>query len=79
MTLPKFDSGGSLIVGTITSCLLFALNLLSLVVGWHDSFFPFQVTKLLGIVVGIVLGIHSIDMKGYYKKHGRLNKPKGEN
>ncbi len=71
MILPKFDSSGSLIFGAVISLLLFVLNLLSIVIGRHDSFFPFQLTRLLGMAVGIALGIHCLDMKGYYAKRPR--------
>ncbi len=71
MILPKFDSSGSLIFGALISVALLGLNLVSLFVGWHDSFFPFQVTRLLGIAVGIALGIHCIDMIGYYARRRR--------
>ncbi len=71
MILPKFDSSGSLIFGAVISLLLFVLNLVSIVIGRHDSFFPFQLTRLLGMAVGIALGIHCLDMKGYYAKRPR--------
>ena len=71
MILPKFDSNGSLIFGALISLALLVLNVVSLLVGWHDSFFPFQVTRLLGITVGIALGIHCIDMIGYYARRRR--------
>ncbi len=71
MILPKFDSSGSLIFGALISLALFVLNLVSLLAGWHDSFFPFQLARLLGMAVGVALGIHCIDMIGYYAKRRR--------
>ncbi len=71
MILPKFDSSGSLIFGAVISLLLFVLNLVSIVIGRHDSFFPFQLTRVLGMAVGIALGIHCLDMKSFYAKRPR--------
>jgi hypothetical protein len=70
--LPKFDSTVWLSVGIFFSLVMSGVNLWALVLGWQDSFFPFQVSKLLGMAVGLVLAIHCIDMVVYYKKHGPL-------
>jgi hypothetical protein len=61
-----------LYVGTGFCLLLFAVNLAALVWGWHDAVFPFQVAKCLGMAFGIAVGIHSLDMRAYYRRHGRL-------
>ncbi len=74
MALPKFDSPWSLAIGTTFCFLLFAVNLTALVVGWHDAVFPFQIAKCLGIAFGIAVGVHSLDMAAYYRKHVRLAK-----
>ena len=74
MALPKFDSPRSLAIGIAFCFLLFAVNLTALVVGWHDDIFPFQIAKCLGMALGIAVGVHSLDMGAYYKKHGRLAK-----
>ncbi len=74
MRLPKFDSSGSLIFGTVFSLLLSVLNLMALVEAWRESFIPFQAAKILGMIVGVVLAVHCVDMMGYYRKYGRLRK-----
>ncbi len=70
--LPKFDSVGWLSAGIFFSLAISGINIWALVSGWTDSFFPFQISKLLGIAVGIVLAIHCVDMVVYYKKYGSL-------
>jgi len=70
--LPKFDSVGWLSAGIFFSLTMFGINLWALLAKWQDSFFPFQISKLLGMAVGLVLAIHCVDMVFYYKKHGPL-------
>jgi hypothetical protein len=70
--LPKFDSTPWLVFGITFSFLLSGLNFWSLIGQRHDPFFPYQLVKLLGIMLGLILGIHCIDMIGYYRKNGRL-------
>ena len=72
--LPKFDSTLWLCVGATCSFLLTGLNLWALIGQWHNTFFPYQLCKMLGMVIGIVLGIHCLDMIRYYRKHGRLKR-----
>ncbi len=74
MRLPKFDSARSLILGAAISALLFVLNLLALVLRWDDPIWPSQVAKLLGMAVGVVLGVHCLDMIRYYRKNGRSDR-----
>ena len=70
--LPKFDSAGWLSIGIIFGTLMFGMNLWALIIRWNDTFIPFQIVKLLGIAVGLVLAIHCVDMIAYYRKHGPL-------
>jgi hypothetical protein len=72
--LPKFDSTPWLVLGAVLSFLLTALNVWALIGQWHDAFLPYQLGKLLGAAVGIALGVHCLDMIGYYRKHGRLKR-----
>ena len=72
--LPKFDSTPWLCVGAVFSFLLSGLNLWALIGQWHDAFLPYQLGKLLGLAIGIILGIHCLDMIRYYRKHGRLKR-----
>lgn len=71
-SLPKFDSTVGLVIGIIFCALVFGDNLWSLIAGWHDAFLPFQLGRILGLLLGLGLGIHCVDMMGYYRKHGRL-------
>jgi hypothetical protein len=66
---PKFDSIPSLIVGTVFASILSSLNIWSLVSGWHDAVFPFQLTKWLGSAVGLVLAVHTVDVARSKRKH----------
>ena len=70
--LPKFDSNRALVFGIFFGVMVFAVNLWSLIELWNADFFPDQLANILGIVLGIGLAIHSVDMMGYYRKHGRL-------
>jgi len=72
--LPKFDSTPWLCLGAALSFLLTGLDIWALVAQWHIQFILYQLSKLLSGLIGIVLGIHCLDMIGYYRKHGRLKK-----
>ena len=72
--LPKFDSVPWLSLGIACSFFLVFLNVWALIDLWQAPFLPFQLTKILGIAIGLILGIHCVDMIGYYRKHGRLKK-----
>lgn len=66
--LPKFDSVPWLIGGAVFSLFLFGLDLWALVSQWSDAFFPYQLSKLVGMAIGIGLAIHCMDMTVYYMK-----------
>jgi divalent metal cation (Fe/Co/Zn/Cd) transporter len=70
--LPKFDSTGWLSAGIFFSLAMFGINLWALISKWQDFFFPFQISKLLGMAVGLVLAIHCVDVLFHYKKNNRL-------
>jgi hypothetical protein len=72
--LPKFDSTPWLGSGAVLSFLLTGLNVWALIGQWNDAFIPYQLGKLLGAIIGMVLGIHCLDMIRYYRKHGRLKR-----
>jgi hypothetical protein len=72
--LPKFDSAPWLVLGTVLSFLLTGLNVWALIGQSNDPFLPYQLGKLLGALIGTVLGIHCLDMIRYYRKHGRLKR-----
>ncbi len=71
--LPKFDTASGLVLGILFGLVLFVDNLWSLISGWGQAFFPFQLGKILGVAVGLGLAVHCIDMIGYYRKNGRLH------
>jgi hypothetical protein len=71
-SLPKFDSNVGLFIGIVFCALVFGDNLWSLIADWHSAFLPFQLARILGLLLGLGLGIHCVDMMGYYRKHGRL-------
>ncbi len=68
-SLPKFDTALWLSAGILFSLVLFAINLWSLVASWHEAFLPFQCGKILGLLVGLGLGIHCIDMIAYHRRN----------
>ncbi len=70
--LPKFDSTSWLSFGMLFSLVLLGDNVWSLISGWDQPFFPYQLGKFLGMAVGLGLAVHCIDMIVYYRKHGRL-------
>jgi hypothetical protein len=70
--LPKFDSNIWLVFGILFSAVAFGDNLWSIVTNWNAAFFPFQLGKILGLLLGLGVAVHCLDMIGYYRKHGRL-------
>jgi hypothetical protein len=67
--LPKFNTTGWLSVGILFSLALFADSLWAAVAGWDGAFFPFQFAFILGMIVGLGLGVHCVDMIFYHRKH----------
>ena len=72
--LPKFDTAGWLSTGILFSTVLFATNLWSAMVRWNEPFFPFLLGEILGMLVGLGLGIHCIDMLVYHRKNKSFGK-----
>ncbi len=70
--LPKFDSTGWLLAGAFFSLLVFSLALWAMISGQDRAFLPFRLGQLLSMAVALALGIHCLDMIGYYRRHGRL-------
>jgi hypothetical protein len=73
---PKFDTAGWLSTGILFSLVLFADNLWSLISGWHDPFLPSQFGKIMGIIIGLGLGIHCVDMIAFHRRNqsfGKMN------
>jgi thiamine transporter ThiT len=62
MQMPKFHSKISLIIGAISSFILAFTGL------WCGVYFNL-IIGLYQFIVGLVLGIHCVDMIRYYKKH----------
>lgn len=60
--IPKFHSRTSLLIGIIAS---FSLSAISI----YDMVCDFKIYRLFPFMIGIVLGIHCLDMIFYYKKH----------
>lgn len=69
--LPKFDSVPWLIGGAVFSILLFGLDLWALLSQWSVAFFPYQLSKGVGMAIGVGLAIHCVDMTVYYLKRPR--------
>jgi hypothetical protein len=75
--LPKFDTPGWLSTGILFSAVLFATNLWSAMARWNDPFFPFLLGEIMGMVIGLGLRIHCIDMLVYHtrnKSFGQMGK-----
>ena len=70
--LPKFETSGWLSVGIFFSLLLFIFSLWDIFSGRNELFFPSQLGNILGIIVGLGLGIHCVDMIIYHRNN-RLN------
>jgi|WetSurMetagenome_2_1015567.scaffolds.fasta_scaffold304847_1 hypothetical protein len=73
-TLPKFDTPGWLSLGALFSLVLVGCNLWSAIARWHEPFFPFGLGEILGMIVGLVLGIHCIDMIAYHRRNRSFGK-----
>jgi hypothetical protein len=69
--LPKFNTTGWLSVGVLFSLVLFADSLWAAIARWDVPFFPFQFANILGMIVGLGLGVHCVDMIFYNKKQSK--------
>jgi hypothetical protein len=67
--LPKFETTGWLSIGIFFSLLLFIFSLWSMLSLFEEPFFPAKFGDILGIIVGLGLGIHCIDMIAYHRKY----------
>jgi hypothetical protein len=66
--LPKFDTAGWLSVGIFFSLLLVVFSLASILSREDQPFFPFILSNVLGIVLGLGLGFHCVDMIFYHRR-----------
>jgi len=65
--LPKFDTSGWLSLGMLFGIILAALDLWSFVSAGHNAFLPYKLANILGILIGLSLSVHCIDMMLYHK------------
>lgn len=68
--LPKFETTGWLSIGIFFSLLLFIVSLWSMLSLFGEPFFPTKFGDILGMIVGLGLGIHCVDMIAYHRKYG---------
>jgi hypothetical protein len=73
-SLPKFDTAGWLSIGILFSLVLFSSDLWSAIARWNEPFFPFGLGEILGMLIGLGLGIHCIDMVVYHRKNKSFGK-----
>jgi hypothetical protein len=70
--LPKFDTIGWLSIGIFFSLLLFIVCLWSALSLFGEPFFPSKFGDIMGMIVGLGLGIHCVDMIAYHRKNNYL-------
>ena len=69
--LPKFDSTGWLSIGILFSLALFGNSMWAAIEHKDLQFFPFRFGEILGVIIGLGLAIHCVDMIFYHKKNKR--------